>query len=233
MKQMHKDTKVKRRELKYYISYSEYKILAHKLKKVLNMDKHCKGKPYFIRSLYFDTFNDKSLFEKMAGIEKRKKYRIRTYDTKGSVIKFEIKNKTNNSILKESAFITKEDAIQLQKGNLDILLKYNNPILNKVYVEFKKYPYHPVVLIDYLREAYTYDINNIRITFDQLIKSRSSNIDLFGKDLYLRPFLRSSMVVLEIKYDHTIPLWIRQLFQIPYFKRSAISKYALSRLTTG
>ena len=61
----------------------------------MKKDQHDIDKGYFIRSLYFDTINNKAFYEKMEGIEERKKYRLRIYDTKDKNVKFEIKKRIN------------------------------------------------------------------------------------------------------------------------------------------
>jgi hypothetical protein len=229
---MHRDLKVQRNELKYYLSYSGYVMLSDILKKFLLQDKHNKEKlgGYFIRSLYFDDIDDKAFEDKMAGIEERSKYRLRIYDVSDKWVKFEIKNKFNDNITKETAIISRDDAKEIQNGNFEVMLKYNNPILNKAYIEFKKYSYKPVSLIDYLREAFVYDVNNVRIVFDRFLKSSTLHLDIFKTDPALVPQLKKEIIIMEIKYDHFIPSWIKELIQIPSFDRSAISKYCIGRL---
>ena len=61
-----------------------------------------------IRSLYFDSHDNECLYAKQSGDMFRQKYRIRIYDTKSETVKFEIKNKRNNQIFKETAAITKK-----------------------------------------------------------------------------------------------------------------------------
>jgi len=221
---------VRRNELKYYINYADYRILYERLNHLLKQDEHAVRTKGYIRSLYFDTIYDKAFWEKHAGILNRKKYRIRIYDLDTDKAKFEIKNKFNNLILKETAFINREDVTEVQNGNFEVLLKYNNPVLNKVYCEFKKEPYHPVVVIDYTREAFMFPFNDVRITFDKNVKASSEHLDIFNKNLLLKPMLKEGVLILEIKYDNFMPLWIKKIIQIPRFERSAISKYCIGRM---
>ena len=222
----------KRKELKYYISCKEYVILSNFLRKVLTEDKYNNKLlgGYFIRSLYFDTFDNKAFEEKMAGIEKRAKYRLRLYDINTKKVKFEIKSKFNDCIVKETAIISREDAIEMQNMNYEVMLKYNNPVLNKAYKEFKKSPYYPVVLTDYLREAFIGDFNKIRITFDRFLKSTPLQLDLFKKEPLMIKQLKKGEVIMEIKYNNFMPEPIKRLLQLPSFERSAISKYCIGRL---
>jgi len=223
--------KVERKELKYYIGVPEYVYLSNILKKVLAPDKHNPlDGGYFIRSLYFDNLDNKAFEEKMSGIEKRKKYRLRLYDLKSKYVKLEIKSKLNYCIFKESAWITREDAVELQNGNYEVLLRYNNKLLNKVYCLFKKEHFHPVILVDYLREAYVHELNNIRVTFDRFLKSNAVHLDVFGKDTFMKPIIKKELIILEIKYNNFLPEFIKRMLQISRFERSAISKYCMSRL---
>lgn len=217
--------------MKFFISENEYRVLSRKLKEILPVDVHSKeGKGYFIRSLYFDTVEDKAFWEKEAGTMYRKKYRLRTYDLDAKKVKFEIKNKINNQIFKETAWISREDALEVQEGNYGVLLKYKNKVLNKIYYEFKKERYMPVVMVDYVREPFVLPFNNIRVTFDKFLQSNISCFNIFKKDLLLKSILRQGVVVLEIKYDGFIPDWLKKVLQISRFERSAISKYCNSRL---
>lgn len=51
------------------------------------------GGEYFIRSLYFDSPFDDALWEKLAGVNDRDKFRIRAYNGCDDVIKLECKHK--------------------------------------------------------------------------------------------------------------------------------------------
>ncbi|MCH8004176.1 MAG: polyphosphate polymerase domain-containing protein [Nanoarchaeota archaeon] len=232
IKSMH-NIKINRNELKYYIPYKEYIVLSNLLKKIFQKDKYHKESlgGYLVRSLYFDTIDNKSFEDKVGGIEERSKYRLRIYDTHSKSVKFEIKSKTNYIITKETAIISRNDAEEIQKTNYEVMLKYNNEVLNKVYIEFKKRSYYPVVLVEYLRVAFLYDANKIRVVFDRFLKSTPLQLDLFTDTVFM-PQLKKDIVIMEIKYDNFIPMWIKQLLQVPSFERSAISKYVIGRLDT-
>jgi hypothetical protein len=222
---------IKRQEVKYYINYPDYINLSRKISNVLQKDFHDSGPDgYMVRSLYFDNKSNNSYFEKISGIESRKKIRIRVYNYCNKTIKMEIKNKKNTTIVKEGFLINNEDLDELSRGNYDCLLKYGNQTAKKLYYEFTKDYYKPVVLIDYIREAYSYNINNIRITFDKKIsKNEFDFTEIFSQDLKMSPVIDNRKIILEIKYDGFVPNWIKDLLQVPRFERCAISKYTLSR----
>jgi hypothetical protein len=220
---------VNRNELKYYVSYQDYKLLSRKLAIVMKKDPNGPENGYLVRSLYFDNFENKAFDEKNAGINDRRKFRLRIYGKDDKHVKCEIKNKSYNQIFKETAVIDWKDALQVQNQNYDVLRKYNNPILNKMYYEFTKEKYLPVVVIDYIREAYLYDVNNIRITFDKCLKSNASNLQLF-EDIAMAPLLNENVVILEIKYNNFLPEHIKKTLQLSRFERCAISKYCIGRM---
>lgn len=221
---------VRRNELKYYINYTDYKVLYQILDNFLVQDENAIRTKGLIRSLYFDSISNKAFYEKLSGVLNRKKYRLRIYDLGAKKVKFEIKNKFNNQILKETAFINRDDAIEIQNENYDVLLGYDNQVLNKIYCDFKKEPHRPVVITEYIREAFMFTFNDVRITFDKNLKACSDNLDIFSNDLLLKPLLKRGILVMEVKYDNFLPLWVKKLIQIPRFERSAISKYCLGRV---
>jgi len=224
------DKKQWRYELKYYISHLHKNLIVSMISNLLEEDKHLINKSsYFVRSLYFDNQVNKGYFEKIHGLNNRKKFRMRIYNLNDVNVKFQIKHKRNNKILKETSIITREDAIKIQNCEYETLLNYKNKILNKAYSEFKKDFYVPVVLVDYKRLAFCHSLNNIRITFDTVLSKDETNLDLFNKEILKMPVSNHKFVVMEIKYNRFLPNWIKRLISIQGLPRHAISKYCLSR----
>ena len=125
----------KRHELKFYINHFDYSYLTSVLSTFLNKDRYKEDiGGYHVRSVYFDNKSDNSYYEKISGTETRKKYRVRIYDLSSDVVRLEIKNKFNTIMLKETFFIKSDDVKKLTSGQYDCLLKYNNPITNKIYL---------------------------------------------------------------------------------------------------
>ena len=98
-----------RHEFKYFINFFEYNALRSKLKYVLKNDKFAgPSGDYHIRSLYFDDVHNSALYEKQAGVLKRRKFRLRIYNYQDDVIKLEKKSRVGQFINKESARLTAE-----------------------------------------------------------------------------------------------------------------------------
>lgn len=226
-----KNTTSDRIELKYYINYIDYINLKSKISSIFCKDENStKDGQYYVRSLYFDNKSDNSYYEKIHGIENRKKYRIRIYNLDPSLVKLEIKTKMKDIIFKESTNIDFQDIRKIISGNYKCLLSYKNKTAEKIYYEFSKDFYKPVIIIDYKRDAWYLDLNNIRITFDSKIKKDEINLnELFDNNKNLSPVLRNSKIIMEIKYNGNIPSWIKKILQVPRLERCAISKYTLSR----
>ena len=76
-----------RHELKYSISYSEYLAMRGRLGMVMERDPHTnEAGLYQIRSIYFDNADDKALREKVDGVNRREKFRIRYYNGDPSAV---------------------------------------------------------------------------------------------------------------------------------------------------
>ena len=95
-----------RHEVKHEISNLDMLILRQRLRAVMAPDSHAIDGQYEIRSLYFDNPDDKALREKLDGVSRREKYRIRMYNNDPSVIRLERKFKCSGLGYKESALLT-------------------------------------------------------------------------------------------------------------------------------
>ena len=82
-----------RHEWKIELSPLDLLILRQRLRRVLQPDAHAVDGRYLIRSLYFDTPEDRALREKLDGVSRREKFRIRYYNGDVSCIHLEKKSK--------------------------------------------------------------------------------------------------------------------------------------------
>lgn len=97
-----------RHELKYQITQSDYLAIRQRIGPVMKTDAHSdENGQYSIFSVYFDNIYDKALLEKINGVQKREKFRIRYYNNDFSFIMLEKKSKYNDLCQKESARISK------------------------------------------------------------------------------------------------------------------------------
>ena len=90
-----------RHELKHYINFSDYISIKSRLRSIMHIDKNAnENNEYKIRSLYFDNVYDKALMEKVIGVPKRHKFRIRFYNDNHEFIRLEKKSKIRGLCLK-------------------------------------------------------------------------------------------------------------------------------------
>lgn len=184
---------------------------------------------YTIRSLYFDTIYDNDYFEKLDGIETRRKIRLRCYDPKANYAMLEMKQKQGANQLKRSLKISREDAMQLTKGNYLPLLNYTDPFAAECYAMMKCKCYKPKTIVEYNRKAYIAKENKIRVTFDNNIVSTESSFDLFSENLNMNPVLDKYNVVMEVKFNGFLLGYIRQLINSIDKSELSVSKYVLAR----
>lgn len=219
-----------RNELKYYIHLHDYMALRSRLGAVMQKDPYSDHKnQYHVRSLYFDDIYNTALEDKLDGYQKRKKFRIRFYNLDHRFIRLEKKAKVGEFIRKESLRISREECHRILERDIDFLRVSENKLLHQLYVEMKTRLLKPIVIVDYVREAYVHSMQNIRITFDMNLKTGLYTTDLFDKDLTALKTIHTPEVIMEIKFNHFLPDHIRSLIQIPAEKRSSISKYVICR----
>ena len=217
-----------RQELKYLLSPAHAFLLQQRIAAVLQADAHTGADGnYNIRSIYFDTGDDRAYQEKRMGISEREKFRIRIYNLCPDTIKLERKEKRENLIWKDVTAIQKDTADACVQGDFESLLSYEHPLTALVYGKSKAEGLHPTVIVDYQRKAYIHPAGNVRITFDSKLMSRSVEgsiwepgalYDVLGED-----------TILEVKFNQYLPEHIRQLLCSVPGNRMALSKYTLCR----
>ena len=221
--------KVLREEKKFLISIADFRRTSAKLEKVLRQDIHNGVHGYMIRSLYFDTPYDTDYFEKLAGVEIRRKIRLRIYDPKHNFAMLEMKQKQGARQLKRSLKVSRDDANELIRGNYAVLLKYSEPFAAEVYGFMKTRGYIPRTIVQYNRKAFVAKENKIRVTFDNQIVSTESCFDLFSERLNMNPVLDPYDVVLEVKFNGFILNYIQSLINCIDKSELSVSKYVLAR----
>ncbi len=221
-----------RHELKYYINYAEYILLRNTLKALAQLDQYAgENGEYFIRSLYFDDEYESALNEKLGGSDYRKKYRIRIYNFDDNVIKFEKKIKQGQFITKKSLNLSRNEYEQIMAGQYAFLLRRKESLAPELYLELTGNRLRPRVIVDYIREAYVYPFENIRITFDKELRSGMwMSPDIFNPELPTIPMYEEGLMVLEVKFEKSLPAHILGVLNnIQAAQRSAISKYVICR----
>lgn len=221
---------VYRNEDKYLLTLDEAMSLSGKLGQILRRDSYSESGPYTVRSLYFDSADDRDYYEKLAGNEIRRKIRLRTYSVYADRCKLEVKQKNGNLQHKVSLWVTREDAKEFCKGAFDTLSDYSSENSEAVYIysELICGAYRPRVLVEYDRLAFMHELFSTRITFDMNVRSSESCFDLFESEAALLPVF-NNMTVLEVKYNGVLLDEVSDLLKSYDLSRTSLSKYCISR----
>ena len=220
-----------RHEIKRLLSPAQRLLLEQRIRAVMPRDIHSGDDGnYSIRSIYFDTTADRAYTEKEAGISEREKIRIRFYNRQDDLIKLERKEKRGNLIHKDSMAISKETADAMMRNDYSSLPGYGSPLGDHIYGTAHSEGLRPVVVIDYIRMAYVFPMNHVRVTFDSALEAARPEIPIWtpesGYDVY---DVLEENTILEIKYDKYLPEHICSLLNSVPAPQTALSKYVLCR----
>lgn len=219
-----------RNEKKYLVPYRNAVAIRGKLDEILARDEHSETAGYMVRSLYFDSINNIDYKTKLAGVQRRKKIRIRSYSPDAEKCKLEMKEKDGDLQHKVSLWIAREDAQELSKLNYSALTKYFDESQDAVliYTTMVMGGYRPVVLVEYDRSAYIYPVYNTRITVDMNLRSSESNLDLFC-DRPVYTVLMKEDVILEVKYNQRLVRFLSDILRQYHLTQCSVSKYCMGR----
>ena len=221
-----------RNELKFLCTEREFVLLEGRINAVMLPDSYGGGKPYSVRSVYFDDYENSCMCENEAGISKRNKFRIRIYNGDNSFIRLEIKSKNNGYGKKESGILALETCCQYIKGIPEQITEDLPHVRRRLSLEMALRGLHPVNIVEYERKAFTYPHGNVRITFDRNISCTPKVGDFLKESVYLTPIMPKGLHVLEVKYDEFLPDFIAGLLEIGTLERTAFSKYYFARCCT-
>ncbi len=222
---------VMRTEKKYSISWNQNSALLHCLALTMKLDENSDICGYLVRSLYFDSIYDDDYFDKINGLEFRKKIRLRIYSPNQENVKLEVKQKQGTAQKKKSLLIPKDLAEEMIQGRYVGLLDIDSELAGQFYQLLEEGCYRPKCIVEYHRVVFVEDSNDIRITLDSEIGTDYICEDFFRTDLFLLPVRREP--VLEVKYNGFLLSNIKQILDFTDAPEMAVSKYALSRQILG
>ncbi len=218
-----------RNELKFYISAPSAAILEHRLSKVLFFDSHTTEKnAYRVTSLYFDNPLSEALLDKVNGLEKRSKFRIRFYNGNTDYLRLEKKEKVGALSQKTSTSLSDFQVKRLLSADASSCLKESEPLRELSYLVLKE-RYRPCIFVDYMRKPFLFPAGNVRVTLDYQLKAQRYSGSFPESFHPLVPVLSEDEIILEIKYDSILPPFISALFEDIPKVNCAISKFAKCR----
>ena len=218
-----------RHEWKHEISYADLIAIRMRMSQVAVPDPHAVDGKYLIRSLYFDNDKDKALREKIDGVNRREKFRIRYYNLDTSIIHLEKKSKVNGLGTKYSASLTAQEAQQIVDGNIDWMMESKRPLVEELYCKMRYQGMKPVTIVDYTREPFIFDPGNVRVTLDYDIRTGLKSTDFLNPECVTIP-AGDAPIILEVKWDAFLPDIIRDAVQLKGCRVGAFSKYGQCRI---
>ena len=179
-------------------------------------------KPRKINSIYFDDKNFSAIRQNIEGINKKRKYRIRWYGGK-EILKsplLEVKEKEGFIVTKSMHKINELNIIKLESsGSLEKIEDIVNKKLNL------RNKIEPILTTHYLRSYFISSNKIVRATIDREIKSlplyRKGNINLFKE---------FKEIILEIKYDTNLDIYVRENLKNITARLSKNSKFVNSAI---
>ncbi len=226
----------RRLEVKYRVDRVARTALERDLKVLMRPDSHAdEDGTYRVRSLYFDTADYMAYHEKMAGVARRHKLRLRVYGDPrlASSVRMEVKSRYNTFIHKLAADIPREAYGALEQALKRRLLPpaslYSGVGGGREFFRIQRlYNMEPNVIVEYRRQAFERrELSRVRVNFDDELRA-TRHLDLLGPLRGARPLLARGNAIFEIKLDGSMPFWLHMLISKYDLQHQALSKYCLA-----
>lgn len=191
----------KRIEKKYLITTYQYEAF------MMEVNQHLKDDAYTsftVNNIYFDTDDDYLIRRSISKPLYKEKLRLRGYnDVEDDQAFLEIKKKYNKVVYKRRVNVN----INELGDDLD-LSQSENQISKELEFFIDRYDPKPKYYLGYKRQAYV-GVNEpgLRITIDNDITYRFDDLNL-KSGLYGKKLLDEDQLIMEIKTDKAMPLWL-------------------------
>ena len=211
-----------RKECKYILSRQQFEDLLQSLDGHMILDQYGLTS---VASIYFDTDSDLLIRRSIEKPAFKEKIRLRSYGlTKpGKDCFLELKRKAQGIVYKRRIAISEEQAYLFMSGGCGLLqdgqIQREITYFRDLYRCLK-----PRFLIIYERSAYYNEADsNLRITFDQNVRYRASDLNLHTS-LEGNGLLPNGSVLMEIKALNPYPEWLHEALTRLQIFRTSFSK---------
>ena len=165
---------------------------------------------YKVVSRYYDSPDLMCYREKIDGEKYRRKIRVRTYGVAPEFAFAEIKQRYNITVQKRRTRATLQE-IESQFSQMDsgAYSAGEDPVLDEIYYLRKQFGLEPKIIVSYNRAAY-FDLlkKDLRITIDRNFRTRNLQLSLSADRTRGRWAIDPRQVVVEVKFNETIPRWL-------------------------
>lgn len=219
-----------RYENKYLLDKATYNSIQNRLLSHMELDRF-NGQDgfYAICNLYLDTKDDYLIRNSICAPKYKEKLRIRSYGIpkEDEKVYFEIKKKFCGLVNKRRTILKLNEVYDfISTGIKPNPEKYmNRQVINEIAYMLKIYDLEPKLYITYNRTAFfSKESKSLRITFDTNIRTRRYDLKLESGD-YGENLLENDRVLMEVKTENVIPLWLTKLLSEYKIYKTSFSKY--------
>lgn len=208
-------------EKKYQMDQRQYEAFLKAAENRIHMDEFGL---HTINNIYFDTEKYDLIRTSIEKPKYKEKFRVRGYGeiTENSRVFLEIKKKYKGIVYKRRVAIAYREAKAFWEGRAP--LSNDDQISREITYFFDFYKPIPKLFLAYDRKAYVgNEDNELRITIDQNIRSRSSNLNLCAGSQ--GRLLENQGYLMEIKVPLSYPVWLAELLSELEIYPVSFSKY--------
>jgi hypothetical protein len=214
-------------ELKYLVPVKQLPALMAGFEGYVSADPNGGEYGYPVYSVYWDSPGRRFFWEKIDGEKIRRKLRFRTYDATGDVF-VEIKQRIDRTVQKRRvilplAEVNRQFSSDANDGSVSL---ESHPVLAEVFGMLHSYCLRPSIAVSYRRKAWFGVFEpDLRITFDTRVQYSASDLEIGEPFETGRYMLDPRLAIMEVKFNHSLPLWL--IRAISRFNLSAVrvSKY--------
>lgn len=218
-----------RHEWKHEINHADMLVLRARLAAVMKADSHALDGTYEVSSLYFDDMRDRALQDKINGVGRREKFRLRYYNRDASFILLEKKSKIDGLCHKVSVPLSASEARAVINCEMALLSENEKPLVQELYFKMQTKGIRPKTIVEYTRDAFVYAPGNVRVTLDYNIRTGLRRTDFLNPAGATVP-AGGAVRILEVKWDEFLPEVIRDIVWLRGRHSTAFSKYAVCRI---
>lgn len=216
-----------RYEIKYLVAEKDLPRLREEFADYLDRDPMAPPAGYRVESLYYDSQDLRFYWEKIEGLKFRRKLRVRRYGegetTAQSPVTVEIKQRMNRVTQKRRLELPLAQALSLCDASgsstgtrlraedlYPVAEPRHHGLLSEIETLVDTCDLRPIAMTAYRREPYVgRDLEDgVRVTFDHAVTGRDRDLRLGMPDTINRPLVPNDCVVMEIKADERVPLWL-------------------------
>lgn len=211
---------MRRYELKYVLSKDQVIYFQNKISSYMKIDQYGLTT---ISSLYYDTPSFTLINRSLEKPFYKEKLRLRSYGlaNEDSLVFLEIKSKNEKIVYKRRIASNENKVNEFFEKNIP----FDEEQISRELMAFKEKYHHlePKYLILYDRTSYYMENSDLRITLDMNPRYRTSELNLHTS-LEGTPLLKEGEAILEIKVQHSIPLWLSKILTEGKIYQSSFSK---------